>query len=850
VDRNTKGKTMNTHYPEKKMRGTLVLLGIVVWSVPAMFGQQVNVRVLNLPPDIDAAVKTISGADVAAATAGGIPTFVRGNFGKIQAAAGVRATAGDVAPLLARITPLFRLVPSDLRVRRERTDSMGLLHVDYDQTKNGLPVIGTRLSVHVTRDGTVYAVTGNAHDGENLPSVAAIPSLTAAARVRLAQRVDQGSLTVEPRRLVYVVSTKDQTMHLAQEIVVQADNVGGLPLDQIVYVDALTGETVDVHSRVLTALSRTVKNANFQNSIGSTVRTEGSSASGNATYDTNYDYLGNTYSYYSSKFGRDSIDGSGLALVSTVNFRANSTQPYNNAFWYSPTQQMVYGDGDGTVFSNLVFANDVTSHELTHGVTEHESGLIYANEPGALNEAFSDIFGAASETSGRNPSPTIDSKTWQIGEDIYTPSAPGDALRYMDNPTADGQSKDYYPERGVLNASAVPDPVNNDWGYVHTNSGIINLAFKLMVTGGQHPRQGQYSAAAGGYIPTMNTSPLDSTALLSMARAEQIFYRANTVYLGPGAQFIDARAATVQSALDLGYGSGAASSISTIWDVVGVPTFSNRYPINISTRANIGTGSNAMIAGFVLNGGGSSKTLLIRGIGPTLSSYGLSGVMANPELTLFDGSSTNIGYNDDWSSSGNASAIASAASSVGAFSLPNPSYDSAMLATLASGNYSAQVNGVSGGTGIGLVEVYDTDFSNPNHLVNISTRAHVGTGADAVVAGFVINGSGNKYLLIRGIGPTLSSFGLSGVLSDPKLELFDSSSTKIRQNDDWRYDENGNDLSATIVSITSTVGAFSLPANSRDSVLLVSLPAGNYSVALTGVSGGTGLGMIEVYEVN
>lgn len=612
-------------------------------------------------------------------------------------------------------------------------------------------------------------------------------------------------------------------------------------------MDALSGKIVDVHSKIFTALSRTIKDAYHLPLLGYTVRTEGAPPTGNSTYDTNYDYLGYVYGYYNSKYFRDSIDGNGLGLVSTVNFRQDPYNGYDNAFWSSDYQQMFFGDGD-VYFANLVFALDVAGHELTHGVTEYESGLIYANEPGALNEAISDIFGAAVETFARSPQ-VIDYKTWECAEDIWIGS--GSAARYMDNPTADGLSKDYYPERGVLSPSDVPDPYANDWGYIHANSGIANLAFKLMVTGGQHPRQGQYSPATGGYVPSTNLSRLGTTELSSMDMAERIFYQANTYYLGPGAQFMDIRAATVQSALDLSYGSTVASSVSAAWDVVGVPTFSNRNPINFSTRANVGTGANIMITGFVLAGGGSAKTLLLRAVGPTLATLGVTGTLGNPQMNLFNSGGTNIGYNDDWSSGGNATAIATAASSVGAFALPNPSYDSALLPSLSAGVYSMQINGVSGGTGIAMAEVYDTDSSNPNHLVNISTRCHVGTGSDIAIGGFVISGSGNKYLLIRGVGPTLTTLGLSGALSDPKIELYNSSGTKVRENDDWQFDENGNDLSSEITDVGAHVGAFNLASiNSKDSALLVSLPAGVYSIRLSGVSGGTGIALLEVYEVD
>ncbi len=140
---------------------------------------------------------------------------------------------------------------------------------------------------------------------------------------------------------------------------------------------------------------------------------------------------------------------------------------------------MAYGDGDGDLLGPLAYALDVTAHELTHAVTDATADLVYMGESGALNEAMSDIMGAVCEAwASPTPSPIPD-KTWLVGEDVFTPSVDGDALRYMSNPTLDGQSRDYYPERYT-------GPGDNEG--VHLNSGIANLAFYLLVAGGHHPR--------------------------------------------------------------------------------------------------------------------------------------------------------------------------------------------------------------------------------------------------------------------------------------------------------------------------------------------------------------------------
>jgi vibriolysin len=223
---------------------------------------------------------------------------------------------------------------------------------------------------------------------------------------------------------------------------------------------------------------------------------------------------------------------------------------------------------------------DIVAHEFTHGVTEFSSSLIYAGESGEINEALSDIFGAA--VTAWVTGQYTNSTTFTQGENIqrtnsfYGPDVQLPPPRYMYNPTLDGKSADYYPDVLAFAAGFVPSS-DNDYGYVHSYSGIANLAFVLMVKGGTHPRN----------KTSINVPQLDAAGGLagSMDRAQRIFYRANTMYLGPGAQYSDLRLATAQAAQDL-YGSTVATNVELAWDAVGVPALSgNRHPVNISSRA-------------------------------------------------------------------------------------------------------------------------------------------------------------------------------------------------------------------------------------------------------------------------
>jgi hypothetical protein len=280
--------------------------------------------------------------------------------------------------------------------------------------------------------------------------------------------------------------------------------------------------------------------------------------------------------------------------------------------------------------------------------------------------------------------------------------------------------------------------------------------------------------------------------------------------------------------------------------LVSGSTFSDGTLRNLSTRGQVGTGSNILIAGFVV-GGSSTKQILIRAIGPTLSGFGITGALADSQLELFKGT-TRIALNDNWA--GN-TAITSASATVGAFQLTANSLDAVVLAQLDPGAYTAQVSGVGGRTGVALVELYDVDsvaaFA-PQKLINVATRGVVGTGENQLIAGFVVNGTTTKKVLIRGVGPTLTSLGVTGALADPVLQLIQtkgSTRTVVRENDNW---ETGNDV-ALITAATTKVGAFPLTSGSKDAVLLLNLPPGTYNATVSGVGGTTGVGLVEVYEV-
>lgn len=306
------------------------------------------------------------------------------------------------------------------------------------------------------------------------------------------------------------------------------------------------------------------------------------------------------------------------------------------------------------------------------------------------------------------------------------------------------------------------------------------------------------------------------------------------------------RTVTGELEADTGFLTGRVSGMGNFTGAISSSaSVSDGFLRNLSTRGSVGSGENALIVGFVVNGR-NPKQVLVRAVGPTLADNGVTGAITDPTLSLFNTAGTVVATNDNWS---NAPAVANASSTVGAFPLPATSLDAALVTTLGPGAYTAQVTGVSGSTGVGLVEIYDVDTQTPfsaEKVLNVSTRGRVGTGDQRLIAGVVINGTTPKRVLIRAVGPTLSTLGVNGSLADPNLRLIrQDTGLTVRENDDWGR---GND--ATLVTdVAAQVGAFALPAGSKDAALLITLPPGVYTAIVGTATGASGIALVEVYEV-
>ncbi len=262
---------------------------------------------------------------------------------------------------------------------------------------------------------------------------------------------------------------------------------------------------------------------------------------------------------------------------------------------------------------------------------------------------------------------------------------------------------------------------------------------------------------------------------------------------------------------------------------------------NLSVRTQAGTGDQTLITGFALGGAGT-KSLLVRAVGPTLSAFGLTGTLPDPFVEIAPLNAAKVTENNNWSGT---AALKSAFASVGAFALAtNTSLDAALVFAPSAGAYTAKITDTANRTGLALVEIYDTGNTNTPKLTNVSARTQVGTGADALIVGFVVSGNVPKKFLIRAVGPTLGAFGVGGTLADPVLDVRPLGSENIvATNDDWRG-------TPALKAAFTSVGAFALAADtSLDAALAIELPPGAYTATVSGKQNTIGVALVEVYEL-
>ncbi|MFF2076939.1 M4 family metallopeptidase [Kitasatospora sp. NPDC058162] len=491
--------------------------------------------------------------------------------------------AGKVAHALA-LGGQEQLVAKDVVV-----DADGTRHLRYERTYAGLPVLGGDLVVHQKADGSTTAVDKAVGAKLALPSLSPqIPADQAAAQATGAVRStvgitvdeDEAPLTEvhQTGKAELVVWANDGSPRLAYRTTVEGLRADGTPSSQLLVTDAASGQVLSTHEQVQTA-SGSGKGV-FVGSVPLTTTQSGSSyqlkdatRGGQATYNLKNKTSGSgtlfanttnsfgnglvsnpesaavdaqygaaaTWDFYKKTFGRSGIRNDGVGAVSRVHYGTN----YVNAFWSDTCFCMTYGDGASN--THPLTAIDVAGHEMTHGVTSATAGLDYSGESGGLNEATSDIFGTMVEWYANLPS---NPPNYLIGEKINL-RGDGKPLRYMDQPSKDGRSADYW-DANVGNLD------------VHYSSGVANHFFYLLA-------EGSGAKTVNGF--SYNSPTFDGSSLAGIGRdkAAQIWYRALTVYFTSTTDYSAARAGTLSAAADL-YGSGSTeyNAVAATWSAVNV----------------------------------------------------------------------------------------------------------------------------------------------------------------------------------------------------------------------------------------------------------------------------------------
>lgn len=254
---------------------------------------------------------------------------------------------------------------------------------------------------------------------------------------------------------------------------------------------------------------------------------------------------------------------------------------------------------------------------------------------------------------------------------------------------------------------------------------------------------------------------------------------------------------------------------------------------NISTRLQIQTGDNVGIGGFIVTGT-TTKRVLIRGIGPSLAAFGIQGFLADPVLELHKPKGIVL-VNNNWKDTQETDISATGLA-------PTNDFEAAIVATLEPGSYTVILSGQSGGSGIGLIEAYDLDAGVTSQLANVSTRGFIGTVENVMIGGVIIgpNGAPDATVAVRALGPSLANAGITGTLDDPTLELRDADGVLVAFNNNWQDDPN---QAASLQAVGLA------PTDGLESGIYTTLATGNYTAIVAGNNGGTGVGLVEVYNV-
>lgn len=476
-----------------------------------------------------------------------IPEFIKGTLSKPS----TESPENIAKKFLEDFRELLDMQPEldeNLELFNVETDFSGFHHVIFLQHIKGIPVFEGSVQVHINPAGELIAYR-DFRIAEVHFSLEPKIKREEAIEIVLRDIGLENAGTIPSSRLMLFREHKKQLnlkkspmkkLHLAWQIEsIFAEGFAGM----IHFIDAHTGKQLYKFSQIRSALLRKTYTAKNEVLLPGELLLENSQTSKDEVAMAAHENMGMVYDYFKNNFGRDSYDNRGSPLVSTVHFKRN----YNNSFWSDYHRQLVFGDGDGFRWKPMAFALDIVAHELAHAVAAQAARFVYSEEAGALDESFADIFSVFISNKERITN-------WEIGEGVYTPFHPGDALRDISDPSRYGQP-DHIDNYIRLAPGELPDLQKNQAGYIHLNSGIPNKAAYLTINGGTH-----YGIKVKGIPRT---------------KAEKIYYLAFTAYLYSATlcrwTFREARYALLNACRQL-YGEKGPeyTAIRNAWAAVGL----------------------------------------------------------------------------------------------------------------------------------------------------------------------------------------------------------------------------------------------------------------------------------------
>ena len=484
-------------------------------------------------------------------------------------------------------------VNTELRFLRAEPDTrLGWAHLRFDQIYNGLPVVGRQLVVHLDSQLRPVAVNGHFEQGIDLPTEPLVTADQATdlalndlrgVQLTAAQRDNADIRLISQKTKLSVYIDENEKAQLAWSVKILTMHPLG---EWQYYVHARRPFVIHAFDSLNEAKRRITYTAGNTTRLPGRKLIDEGERSNDPVAQAAQDGAGTVYDYYFTKFKRDSVDGQGLPIISTVHYGSSSADA-ENAAWVGELKQMIYGDG-GQIFKPLPYGLDVIGHELTHGVTDNTAQLIYEGQSGALNESYSDIMASM-----------IDTANWTIGEQVVkSPPFPVPVMRDMQDPTLGGRYDPRQPLRGIGQPATadqyanLPTSRQYDNGGVHINSGI--------------PNHGAYLVAQA----------------LGREKTEQIYYRTLTQYLSPSSDFLEHANATVRAAQDL-YGTSEANAVRQVFTQIGIsvggteslptpPASSGNLP-NVPTQPDQNQPLPQGCRDVIVNGGFESDSTWVQG---------------------------------------------------------------------------------------------------------------------------------------------------------------------------------------------------------------------------------------------